>query len=377
MVTKETSIPEYKYRVKDYSVITPWFRETIVRPLIGYIPRRIPANHITVVSNLFMFAALLLSMFSGENRYVFLVVPILILGYVIGDHLDGMQAKRTGTSSALGEFFDHFLDIFNNGILVMIVCSLMNVSPWIFIICLTVSYIAHSAIFFEQLKSGWLVFEKFGALEAVILILFIISSLYFVPVQKFLLSPVFRQVTYFELFIVPVQKFLLSPVFRQVTYFELFMLVSAAIALITWTKTLLRIKAVDGKYVSFFIAMIVLMVVLIPVGNSVAAFVIITLFSIVYIGNNQRSHLTGHSENWPDFIAPVILAMSFYTEFYFDSFTNAVIIYLTLRVIWVAYSTISILRQYWVWRNPEMKPSALENESELEQEVLVISSKNH
>jgi len=237
----------------------------------------------------------------------------------------------------------------------MIVCSLMNVSPWIFIICLTVSYIAHSAIFFEQLKSGWLVFEKFGALEAVILILFIISSLYFVPVQKFLLSPVFR----------------------QVTYFELFMLVSAAIALITWTKTLLRIKAVDGKYVSFFIAMIVLMVVLIPVGNSVAAFVIITLFSIVYIGNNQRSHLTGHSENWPDFIAPVILAMSFYTEFYFDSFTNAVIIYLTLRVIWVAYSTISILRQYWVWRNPEMKPSALENESELEQEVLVISSKNH
>jgi phosphatidylglycerophosphate synthase len=355
MVTKETSIPEYKYRVKDYSVITPWFRETIVRPLIGYIPRRIPANHITVVSNLFMFAALLLSMFSGENRYVFLVVPILILGYVIGDHLDGMQAKRTGTSSALGEFFDHFLDIFNNGILVMIVCSLMNVSPWIFIICLTVSYIAHSAIFFEQLKSGWLVFEKFGALEAVILILFIISSLYFVPVQKFLLSPVFR----------------------QVTYFELFMLVSAAIALITWTKTLLRIKAVDGKYVSFFIAMIVLMVVLIPVGNSVAAFVIITLFSIVYIGNNQRSHLTGHSENWPDFIAPVILAMSFYTEFYFDSFTNAVIIYLTLRVIWVAYSTISILRQYWVWRNPEMKPSALENESELEQEVLVISSKNH
>jgi ethanolaminephosphotransferase len=355
MIAKEASIPVYKYRVKDYSIVTPWFRETIVQPLIAYIPRRIPANYITIGSNLFMFAALLLSMFSGENRFVFLVVPILVLSYVIGDHLDGMQAKRTGTSSALGEFFDHFLDIFNNGILVMIVCSLMNVSPWIFVICLTVSYIAHSAIFFEQLKTGWLVFEKFGALEAVIFILFIISSFYFVPVQSLLVSPVFM----------------------QVTYFELFMLVSAAIALITWIKTLLRIKILNVNYISFLIAIIVIMAVLIPVGNSVVAFGIITLFSIVYIGNNQRSHLTGLPENWPDFIVPVILAISFYTDFYFENITTIVLIYLAGRVLWIAYTTISILRQYWVWRNPEMSPSASGNESELEQEVLIISSKNH
>ncbi len=355
MIEKPTIVPEYKYRVKDYSVVTPWFRDTIVRPLIAYIPRWIPANHITIGSNLFMFAALLLSLFSGENRYVFLVVPILVLGYVIGDHLDGMQAKRTGTSSALGEFFDHFLDIFNNGILVMIVCSLMNVSPWITIVCLTVSYVAHSAIFFEQLKTGWLVFEKFGALEAVILILFIISSLYLVPVHSFLLFPVFS----------------------QVTYFELFMLVSAAIAVITWIKTLLRIRVVNAKYISFFLAMIVLIAVLIPVGNSLTAFAIISLFSIVYIGNNQRSHLTGLPENWPDFVVPVILPLSFYADFYFENITTVVLLYLAGRVIWIAFTTISILRQYWVWRNPEMKPSTLESDSELEQEVLAISSKNH
>jgi ethanolaminephosphotransferase len=355
MSFKEASIPEYRYRVKDFSLVTPWFRETLVRPLLAYIPWQIPANHITLGSNLFMFAALLLSMFSGENRYVFLVVPVLVFSYVIGDHLDGMQAKRTGTSSALGEFFDHFLDIFNNGILVMIVCSLMNVSPWVFAICLAVSYIAHSAIFFEQLKTGWLIFEKFGALEAVILILFIIASLYFVPVHEFLLSPVNM----------------------QLTWFELFMLASAFIALITWIKTLLRIKAANVKYISFVIAMIVLMAVLIPGGNSLRAFVIITLFSVVYIGNNQRSHLTGLPENWPDFIAPILLAISFYSELYFESTTAAVIIYLAIRVLWIAYSTISILRQYWVWRNPEIKPSALARDSELDQEVLIISSKNH
>jgi len=352
---KETSIPEYKYRVKDYSIVTPWFRESIVRPLLAYVHWRIPANYITLGSNLFMFAALLLSMFSGENRYVFLLVPVLVFSYVIGDHLDGMQAKRTGTSSALGEFFDHFLDIFNNGILVMIVCSLMNVSPWIFIICLAVSYIAHSAIFFEQLKTGWLIFEKFGALEAVILILLIIASLYFIPVHEMLLSPAYM----------------------QVTWFELFMLASASIALITWVKTIFRVKAVNSKYVSFVIGMIVLMAVLIPGVNSLNAFVIITLFSAVYIGNNQRSHLTGMRENWPDFIVPVVLVISFYTELYFESITTFAIIYLTIRVLWIAYTTINILQRYWMWRNPEIGPAAFVSEPEPDQEVLIISSKNH
>jgi len=355
MSFKEASIPEYKYRVKDYSLVTPWFRETIVRPLLAYIPRRIPANHITLGSNLFMFAALLLSLFSGENRYVFLMVPVLVLSYVIGDHLDGMQAKRTGTSSALGEFFDHFLDVFNNGILVMIVCSLMDVSPWIVVICLSVSYVAHSAIFFEQLKTGWLIFEKFGALEAVILILFIIASLYFVPVHEFLLSPAYM----------------------SLTWFELFMLASAAIAMITWIKTLLRIKVVNGKYIFFVIAMIILMAVLIPVVNSLDAFVIITLFSVVYIGNNQRSHLTGMRETWPDLIVPVVLAISLYTELYLESIINLSIIYLAIRVLWIAYTTISILHKFWMWRNPEIKVSDFMSETELDQEALIISSKNH
>ena len=339
---KDVSIPEYKYRVKDFSLVTPWFRETVVRPLLTYVPWRIPANHITLGSNLFMFAALLISMFSNGNRYVFFLVPILVFSYVIGDHLDGMQAKRTGTSSALGEFFDHFLDIFNNGILIMIVSSLMDVSPWIFIICLAVSYIAHSAIFFEQLKTGWLIFEKFGALEAVILILIFIASLYFVPDHEFLLKPAYG----------------------QLNWFELFLLASAVIALITWIKTLMRIKVVNGKYISFVISMIILIAVLIPGADSLKAFVIITLFSVIYIGNNQRSHLTGLHENWPDFITPFLLAISMYGGFYFEEITNGVIIYLVARVLWIAYTTIVILRHYWVWRNHETEPPALLRESE-------------
>jgi phosphatidylglycerophosphate synthase len=354
MSIKEASIPEYKYRVKDYSIVTPWFRRNVVHPLLVFVPWSIPANLITLGFNLFMFAALVLSMLPGENRYVFLVVPILVSGYIIGDHLDGMQAKRTGTSSALGEFFDHFLDVFNNGILVMIVSSLMNVSPWVFVICLAVGYIAHSAIFFEQLKTGWLIFEKFGALEALILILLIIASLYFARVHDFLLSTAFM----------------------QITWFELFMIFSAVIALITWLKTLLRVKVVNVRYISFVITLIILVAILISYGNSTVIFLTITLFSAVYIGNNQRSHLTGLHENWPDFIAPLMLSVSFYLKYNFETITNVVIIYLAFRVLWITISTIIILRKYWVWRNPLTEPLGLNNEPGADQEVPITSSKN-
>ena len=337
MIAKYPVIPEYKYRVKDYSIITPWFRETVVRPILAYVPARIPANHITVISNLFMFAALFLSMFAGENRLVFLAIPILILSYLIGDHLDGMQAKRTGTSSALGEFFDHFLDIFNNGILIMIMSNLMNVNPWVFAVSLAVSYIAHSAIFYEQLRTGWLVFEKFGALEAVLLLSLIIFSLFFVPVQDFLLVQVFG----------------------QLSYFELFMLFSSAIALVTWGITLIRIKSINFKYMAFVLGVIVLLAVLIPLLNNLNTFLIISLFSVVYIGNNQRSHLAGFSEKWPDIASPLLLLVSYLSDFYFTETTGLVIAYLSVRVLWIVYTTLSVLRKYWVWRNPEMNPSAL------------------
>ena len=162
----------------------------------------------------------------------------------------------------------------------------------------------------------------------------------------------------------------------QINYFEAFMLLSAGIALVTWLKTLLRIKAVNMKYVAFCISMIIVMTVLIPVANSVMAFLLITLLSIIYIGNNQRSHLTGHAENWPDFVAPVLLAASFYLDMFFETTLTMVMIYLAFRVLWIAYSTISILRQYWFWRNPEINPGAMAGESERDQSALFISSKN-
>src|SRR5690606_30469199 len=90
--------------------------------------------------------------------------------YLIGDHLDGMQAKRTKTGSALGEFCDHYLDAFNNGLIMFTMITVFDIShkPVVAGLLIT-SYLAHMAVFYEQYKTGWLTFEPVGSLEGVLL----------------------------------------------------------------------------------------------------------------------------------------------------------------------------------------------------------------
>jgi len=43
--------------------------------------------------------------FGSGFDWIFILITLFLIIYLIGDHLDGLQAKRTKTSSALGETF--------------------------------------------------------------------------------------------------------------------------------------------------------------------------------------------------------------------------------------------------------------------------------
>ncbi|MBA4056856.1 MAG: CDP-alcohol phosphatidyltransferase, partial [Marivirga sp.] len=103
----------YQYRCNDYSLLTPPFKQWIITPLINIIPWGIPANIITLISNAFVYLGLFAAL-NPETMGGFtpIFIGICLIIYLIGDHLDGMQAKRTKTGSALGEFCDHYLDAF-------------------------------------------------------------------------------------------------------------------------------------------------------------------------------------------------------------------------------------------------------------------------
>lgn len=92
-------------------IIVRWLCE----PLLALLPRSIAPNAISSFNHLICWSAFGCAAASAhlgpEGRFAALVVAgALIFASMIGDCLDGMQARRTGRTSKLGELLDHGLD---------------------------------------------------------------------------------------------------------------------------------------------------------------------------------------------------------------------------------------------------------------------------
>lgn len=61
--------------------------------------------------------------------WVALVVGISHIAYITLDNMDGKQARRTGTSSPLGQMFDHGCDAITFSIAIMTLCRFREITP--------------------------------------------------------------------------------------------------------------------------------------------------------------------------------------------------------------------------------------------------------
>lgn len=326
-------IPEYKYRVHDESIATPYFKKLVVAPLFRFVPEGIPANIITFLSNILMYVALAMALTEWPDRTLrFILIPLLVIGYAIGDHMDGMQAKRSGTSSALGELCDHYLDIFNTGILLFMVCLSFHIfQPWLVAFYLTIAYLSHAAIFYEQFSTKWLYFGKIGALESVILLSLCILTSAIHPVYHWLLQPAFFGLNLIE---------------------SVFVLATLG-ALLTYAEVILRARIRDVWFYVFCALLITTAVTGSSFLTPVALFYVITFYSSLYIGNLQRGHLADGKKRFPDIIAPLfILAAFIFEPLRQPVYLWALYIYLACHALWIAGYSFWTLRKFWVWRNP-------------------------
>ena len=109
------NIADYKYNCIDKSILLPYFKKYYVSIFFKVVPFWLTANFITLISTFFIFALLVIVLLSENLTTVSNTLAIIFClhTYIVGDHLDGMQAKHTKTSSPLGEFLDHYLDVFN------------------------------------------------------------------------------------------------------------------------------------------------------------------------------------------------------------------------------------------------------------------------
>jgi phosphatidylglycerophosphate synthase len=326
-------IPDYNYRVKDFSIVTPGFRDYVVQPVMKFVPWGLPANIITIFSNSLMFLALIIAIYGNPfSKINFIAISILIFLYALGDHIDGMQAKRTKTSSALGELFDHFLDSFNTGILLMILFAVFQIhNPYIVVFILSVNYLAHATVFYEQYKTGWLYFEKIGSLEVV----------FFTCIMILLncIKPFSNLFSYNMAF--------------GITFIEWLLLASSIGTLITFIKTAYRARIKELKFYIYLLLLTLISLILVKGLSWITICVIITLYSAYYIGSLMRGHLVDGKSYLPDFAIPVILVFAFITHRLAESITiYGVILLLLFGIAFVFSISIYTLRKYWVWKNP-------------------------
>ncbi len=159
----------YHYRCDDRSLLGPWMRARVFDPTLVLVPRGIPANLLTLAGSLCFGAAVWFARDPG-------LAAAFLAAYLFLDHWDGSQAKRTGTGSALGEFIDHYLDTFHNGMLAWLLYrSYGTVSDELLIAFLAVNYLAHAAVAYQQFRTGWMVFERVSALESVVLVIALLA----------------------------------------------------------------------------------------------------------------------------------------------------------------------------------------------------------
>lgn len=322
----------YQYRCNDHSLLTPAFKRWVITPLIHYIPWVIPANIITFISNGIVY----LSLYLALNPTTFgqstpLLISLGLLLYLVGDHLDGMQAKRTGTGSALGEFCDHYLDAFNNGVVMFTMIAVFGITHKPVVVgVIVISYWAHLSVFYEQFKTGWLTFEPVGSLEGVLLSAFLIA------------------LTSIE----SVNLFFTQHLYQDYSLIEFVLIASSLGAVITFYKTWKRTPDVNMGFWLFTIVSAVTGILAVPLFSNFELFVLLTLYCSLYIGRIMHGHLIDGVERSTDFVVPLLLLLGFIPESQYTNYLfGVIVVYLLAQISFLIVKTFSVLKIYWVWSN--------------------------
>lgn len=151
---EKNTIRHYVYRGGDSSpiyqhVLSPWAQFCVD----NFVPLSMAPNTITLLGLVVSIVATTLtlvynpSLSAGAPRWLHIVTALSIFTYQTLDNMDGKQARRTGTSSALGMFFDHACDSINAGVTIIAMGSVMGTgwSPTLFI-----TYLASFIPFYLQ-----------------------------------------------------------------------------------------------------------------------------------------------------------------------------------------------------------------------------------
>jgi len=175
-------VKDYSYHVEEKSITQNTLIRVLWNPIVEKIPSSITPNSITVCGAIFVFISGFFVWFAVQGHpWAYLGTALFIFLYMTCDNIDGIHARRTGQSSQLGEFLDHWLDalamvVINMGIIFSLEindCFLLMVA-----ISVTLSFFA---TIWEHYHTGVFYSGRLGTNEGLLLIICLYLFLFFVP----------------------------------------------------------------------------------------------------------------------------------------------------------------------------------------------------
>ena len=111
------ALDNYKYQGGDNGISYKYFHSPFAEKLVSFLPKTVAPNTITFWGALCLVIPHIVSIiyqgheFEGKVYSWFaFTVGFAHFAYITLDNMDGKQARRTGTSSPLGQMFDHGCD---------------------------------------------------------------------------------------------------------------------------------------------------------------------------------------------------------------------------------------------------------------------------
>lgn len=149
------ALDNYKYQGGDNGITYKYFHSPLAEMVAKCMPMWLAPNMITLIAAICLVAPhMLIVLLYGQEflgpvpSWFTAVVGLSHMTYITLDNVDGKQARRTGTSSPLGQMFDHGCDALTFNIAMITVCRLHQMgSQWLtflFVACGPTGYFMYN-----------------------------------------------------------------------------------------------------------------------------------------------------------------------------------------------------------------------------------------
>lgn len=318
-------------------MLRPWVTRVWFARLFPLLPGWLAANIVTLMSTGALASVLLASW--GADRIgpvaCALVQLVAMQLYVAGDHLDGMQAVASGTTSPLGDFLDHHCDLWAGCVLCYGFWRLIGATPaWLLPALIGLMIVGFAITYVERAERKALHFTAWGTLEAMAIVTAFYLSWCVAPVRAWWMRP------------------LAGDVPRTMLIAGLGMCMAIGVIVVI-ARRLTRVPVPLFVFVATIVALAGACFGRLGL-TPIVAWLVVVLAGAEFVARVMRAHTTPDAVTWPDPVA-ALGALLLWTVPVGSGVTDGavaiVLAWLGVKYVVTLTRIVRGWRHHWVWVN--------------------------